>query len=62
LEDVHIFRTPEYKYIVHMRRYYYIDGISLVILMDLHVLHPTEYDKVVFGVPSACMYVHIPNA
>lgn len=59
LEDLHMFRTSEYRYIVNMGRYCYIDGISPVILMDLHVFHPTEYGKVVLGVPYVCMCIFL---
>jgi hypothetical protein len=54
LKDLHIFRTPEYKYIVHMGKCCYIDGISPTILMDLHFFCPTEYEIVVFG-----CYLHV---
>jgi hypothetical protein len=39
-----------------------VKKVTLKILTDLHVLSLREYRKVVFGMPSVCMYVHLTSA
>jgi ABC-type antimicrobial peptide transport system permease subunit len=39
-----------------------VKKVTLKILTDLHVLSLCEYRKVVFGMPSVGMYVHLTSA
>jgi hypothetical protein len=42
---------------LYMRKYCDCKNPDIDILMDLHVLSPSEYERVVFGMPRFCTYV-----
>jgi hypothetical protein len=49
------------KLIIFMRKNCH-EKIGLVILMDLHDFSPAVSEKVVLGILSVCMYVHLDSA